>query len=354
MSSTSRWFSITVFGIVDGEQFTDHRIQQVFDILRRNHFRYVGQHESGSNTHREHLQLAIYSDLPIRSSALQTKLAELNTDPFRYHGQAARSPGSLIAYVTKQDTRLSGPYYSTPPPPIARATSQSLADCSDTDVITDTAPAPKRPNASTKNPKHRRLFELLSSGVSIKEILTEFPEHTLRLSQLQAASLFLKPPLPPERNIVVKYLYGAAGSGKTSYVYHMGIPFHRLGTPQVLFDGYLDQDLLLVDDLTENTLAYENLLEICDRYTIRRPIKYGSIVSHWTQVVITSNYAPDQFLYHSGIQDEHRRQAFYRRLHFIVEFCDATIRNNMKYDPSSKQFVFDSPSDIPPLINYST
>lgn len=85
------------------------------------------------------------------------------------------------------------------------------------------------------------------------------------------------------KNIFCIYVHGAPGLGKTMGVVGMyNNNYHSLrdyAHGNIWFDGYHDQDVLLLDDVSSAhrpTLA--NMLHWCDRYEERVPVKNGMAI----------------------------------------------------------------------------
>lgn len=97
------------------------------------------------------------------------------------------------------------------------------------------------------------------------------------------------------RNIEVTWLWGATGVGKTRQVMEME-SVYKLDPPYQWFDGYEGEDILLLDDFDNETIARGMLLNILDGYRLRLPIKGGHTWAEWTKVFVTSNEHPTAYI----------------------------------------------------------
>ncbi len=122
-------------------------------------------------------------------------------------------------------------------------------------------------------------------------------------------------PMPSWRDVSVFYLWGPPGTGKTRHV------FDEHGADNVYkkidgqwWDGYEDQDVVLLDDFYSEgnrgdiTLAY--LLQLLDGHPIRVNVRGSTRVARWTKVYITANL-PFETLYPN--QPRSKRAALLRR-----------------------------------------
>lgn len=130
------------------------------------------------------------------------------------------------------------------------------------------------------------------------------------------------------RHVEVTILTGPAGCGKTSAAIAAGEDYFILDPgsngSNVWFDGYEEQDILIIDDYY-GWIKWTMLLRLLDGYQVRLPIKGGFTYASWTRVYITSNQHPagwynynerinwealtrrvTRFQYWDGVQEEPR------------------------------------------------
>lgn len=116
--------------------------------------------------------------------------------------------------------------------------------------------------------------------------------------------------LPPRRDdIKIVYIYGPSGTGKTRYAwqtYPEAYGMRDYGT--VWLDQYKGEKVIIVDEFVGNT-PIRDMLQLCDRYPLRLPVKGGHVSVHASTIVITSNAHPEQ-VYSNTTQND----AWLRRL----------------------------------------
>lgn len=102
---------------------------------------------------------------------------------------------------------------------------------------------------------------------------------------------------PVSRDVTVTCLWGDAGTGKTKWAfdkfgYENVYTVNPSHSKALWFDGYTDQKCLLIDDFN-GWIDFRVFLKLLDRYPFLCPIKGSSIWAQWTDIVITSEAAPE-------------------------------------------------------------
>lgn len=131
-------------------------------------------------------------------------------------------------------------------------------------------------------------------------------------SQFTAAKDLLE--APEYREVKVLYFFGAPGTGKTRLAVSFPDYFKVDDFRNLWFDGYVSQDLLILDDFY-SSLPYSFVLKLLDVYKLRLNVKGSFTYARWTKIIITSNVTIDD--QYKGVPD---RSAFLRRVHKIVSF----------------------------------
>lgn len=96
------------------------------------------------------------------------------------------------------------------------------------------------------------------------------------------------------RDVEVIVIWGDTGTFKTRQVMEME-DVYKLDPPYTWWDGYLGEDILLLDDYKKGAINRGQLLNICDGYKLRLETKGGHTFANWTKVYITSNFSPDSW-----------------------------------------------------------
>lgn len=207
-----------------------------------------------------------------------------------------------IAYASKLDTRIRGPWESGMRTRPGQGARSDLAD----------------------------LVELAKTGPTLKALVeaggTTFTRYSRGISLIR--SLYLdKPRLPP----VVVLCYGPPGTGKTRLIYdnfpHEQI-YRKICTDQ-FFDGYEGQDVLLLDDFAgrASKMALTDLLGILDRYPYRLPVKGSSQPLTSTKIFLTTNMHPKLWYDYTNRSGEWR--CVMRRINQVVWFKTPTVSKHL-------------------------
>lgn len=98
------------------------------------------------------------------------------------------------------------------------------------------------------------------------------------------------------RDVEVIVLVGPPGCGKTRYAWDT-YPDLYTKPDGPWFDGYANQDTILLDDYYGN-LPYAQLLKMCDRYPLLLPVKGGFVAAAYSTIIITSNAKPKRWYPH--------------------------------------------------------
>lgn len=106
---------------------------------------------------------------------------------------------------------------------------------------------------------------------------------------------------PPLRTVKVHWIFGDSGSGKT---YHFVDLCETVGEENIYlvsdfkhgaFDKYCAEKILFIDELKPDTISYASLLSLLDGYKKQISARYTNAFSLWSEIYITSVFAPEEF-----------------------------------------------------------
>lgn len=143
-----------------------------------------------------------------------------------------------------------------------------------------------------------------------------------------------------ERDVRCYYLYGAAGIGKTSAVLrHYGLKdIYRVSNYKNPFDNYDKQPVLVLDEfIGEGTykpqIAFDEFLNILDRYPMMLPCRYHDKWAAFTTVWVISNL-PFEYIYRSERAHNSRDAALRRRFDGVYRMTnEGYVREKYKGEP---------------------
>lgn len=219
------------------------------------------QLESAPSTGRLHYQGYVRFSKQLRLSAFIRLLPGC-------HAECTRgTEPQNIAYVTKEESRIAGPWrFGEESKPGRR-----------TDIT--------------------RVREMVVEGKSLSEII--YSEEVNSYQAMQCARLLIRhrPMIRRDEPPKVFWFHGSTGTGKTRFVWDFaeekGLDMW-VSHPENLnwFDGYDGEKVALFDDFRASTCPFSKLLRLLDRYPMRVPVK-GDFTS-WNPdyIFITSPYKP--------------------------------------------------------------
>lgn len=257
----------------------------------------VYQLERCPTTNRRHLQGYFHFQHPKGFRSVKAYFGERWQ---HVHIEAARgNAASNIKYCTKEETQEGPPFTSGEAP-----TGQGKRTDID-DFIAELSA--KRGKLDWSDPINAKHIMLHPNGVQ-------------RLINLAAP-----PPRPRNEPLMVVYIWGEPGTGKSRLVRSIcrtestkhcdDLYIFPILSRQIWADGYRGHPYALLEDFTSEVFGIEAFLRVTDRYTVELPIK-GQFVTFAPFVLfITSNYSPDELFPLAGRQ----HGALLRRLNVIVE-----------------------------------
>lgn len=121
------------------------------------------------------------------------------------------------------------------------------------------------------------------------------------------------PAHPPE----VVWLYGATGVGKSRYVHEREKDLYVCLSTHKWWQGYRQQEAIIIDDMRCNFAPFNDLLKILDRYPYTVEVKGSSAQLNSPRIYVTSQFPPHKVYNRDNRSGEDIRQ-LYRRLTKVV------------------------------------
>ncbi len=117
----------------------------------------------------------------------------------------------------------------------------------------------------------------------------------------------------PWRELFNTWYWGEARVGKTREVMK-NENVYKLDYPYTWWDGYDNNEIILIDNIEDQAIQRGYFLNILDGYPLRLPTKGGHTYAHWRKVFITSNKNPEDMIMWNA--------ALRRRIHKTVKMCN--------------------------------
>lgn len=205
------------------------------------------------------------------------------------HMETSRgTPSQNIAYCTKDDTRIAGPWQW------GQCETHKKGHRTDLDTVS----------------------EKIKQGNSLKQIAQDETSTMIRYSRGIQVVHHLLDESPKWRTVTTRVFYGPTGTGKTRTAYESCPDPYFVVMPGTWWDGYTGQDTIIFDDFY-GQIRMADMLRYLDGYPIQLPVKGAFVWAKWTNVFITSNTHPDDW-YPNVPQVT--REAFMRRVTMIQQF----------------------------------
>lgn len=131
---------------------------------------------------------------------------------------------------------------------------------------------------------------------------------------------------PPE----IWWLYGSTGVGKSRHVHEKEMDlFVALGTHK-WWQGYTQQQAILIDDMRCNYAPFNELLKILDIYPYKGEVKGGHVHINSPRIYITSQFPPHSVYNRSARSGEDIAQLYRRLSHVVSMSVDSDGKALMK------------------------
>lgn len=253
-------------------------------MVERGRVRFAaGQLEKGEDAGALHLQYYVQRPGKTTLAALRREVCDAS------HWEVARGTAAeCVAYVTKERTRVDGPW--------------RFGECTTMGSRSDLA----------------RAAQAIRDGKTLKEVAEEHPEEFIRyhkgLVAYQAALASRGPRVCPPDGPEVWVFWGPTGTGKSRRAFETWPDAYRKMTNDKWWDGYRGEETVIFDDFKGSSMRLHDFQLIVDRYPVKVETKGSTVELSATRLVFTSNRHPSEW--YSGDADP--EGTVMRR---IDEFC---------------------------------
>lgn len=129
----------------------------------------------------------------------------------------------------------------------------------------------------------------------------------------------------PWRQLEVYYFYGDTEMHKSKTARQMFPLIYKKEPGDALFNGYEDEDALLLDDFYGREFSYNHLLNVLDGHHLQLRVLYGTRIAKYTKVVITCNVLPHLWYPNLFSSGKVNPNALFRRIHHLYHFTEPGI-----------------------------
>lgn len=187
-----------------------------------------------------------------------------------------------------------------------------------------------------------QVVQMINDGFSNAEIINDFPSFFTKIQKINdyRQEIYKDKYSKENRNLIVSYIFGETGAGKTSYVLKKyGIEnVYKVTNYEHPFDNYSYQNVLLLDEF-RSSFPISDLLQYLDRYPCFLPARYNNKIACYKDVYIISN--EDLSLQYKNIQREAPEtwQALLRRINTVLYF----EKNDLPFGDSNEPIITEIP-----------
>jgi len=281
-------------GTWNNPKMTDDEFHQVFIKFELDgHLQYMCfQREKGEDCGTIHFQYFIVWKNAKRFKWVKEQL------PYGCHFKPMIT--NMVAcknYCTKKDTRISENYYEVGEF-INKGSRSDLAECR----------------------------KLLKEGMPFEQVADLYPTQCLmyerQLKSFEQTIIKLKQRKNRRLNMVVNYVYGKSGQGKTSFI------LDKYGDENVYrvsnykkhpFDFYENEKVIVFEEY-HSQFDFDDMLNFIDIYFCPLPARYNHKIAVYEKAYFTSNEPVDKLYPDLKIKDPETWNALMRRIHNVYNY----------------------------------
>lgn len=184
----------------------------------------------------------------------------------------------------------------------------------------------------------------VSAGKSIVDILESRDLSYSHIRMLEKYVEYTQKKRNRENPPIVKWYWGASGTGKTRSVYE---EFPESNIYESIsfrwWDGYSQQEVILIDDMRRDYAKYHIILRLLDRYPLMVEVKGGHTQINSKYIIITSAYHPkDLYETREDINQLLRRITIIRKFEKKKPKNEILTQLNMKFNSCSAESVLNA------------
>lgn len=139
----------------------------------------------------------------------------------------------------------------------------------------------------------KSLTDAVGKGMKISEIADNYPVEYVKFHNGIEKLMALRQ-VPRNFKPEIIWIHGQTGVGKTRYVVETEPSLWISGKNLKWWQGYENQEAVLIDDFRRDFCTFHELLRILDRYPYTVEVKGGHRQLNSKRMYITSCYAPDE------------------------------------------------------------
>ena len=196
------------------------------------------------------------------------------------------------------------------------------------------------PDRTKQETQAERIVQMIRDGKTNAQILAECPTAYNKIAYIEQTrqTLLQEEHKDTWRDLLVTYLWGDSGAGKTrSVMEQYGYSnVYRVTDYAHPFDGYKGQDIVVFEEF-RSSLFIGDMLNYLDGYPVELPCRYANKVACYTKVYIISNISLEQQYPNVLLDNPETWSAFRRRIKHVQHMGKdfAHLSDEPDFDPES-------------------
>lgn len=161
-------------------------------------------------------------------------------------------------------------------------------------------------------------------------VTVQFPEVFVKYhGGLEKLYTYSMPPRVADKPPEIWWLYGTTGVGKSRHVHEKEEDLYVTLGSHKWWQGYTQQEAILIDDMRCNYAPFNELLKILDRYPYRGEVKGSHVNINSPRIYITSQFPPHSVYNRSARSGEDIAQLYRRLTHVVLMSVDSAGKTLM-------------------------
>lgn len=180
------------------------------------------------------------------------------------------------------------------------------------------------------------LYNMIESGMSNFEIITQNPDHILQIDKLERVRQTIREEAAKNewRQLAVTFVQGETQTGKTRRVmeqYGYENVFRVTNYQKGCYDAYRGQDVIVFEEFS-SSIKIQEMLNLLDGYPVELPCRYVNKVACYTKAFLISNIGLEQQYTLVQLQHPGTWEAFLRRINQVVVYSG--VNDFQEYETS--------------------
>lgn len=306
-NSQSRKWQLTLNGIDDKENIVD-LVKEILSKFVLDYYCFC--QEIGNKTHNKHMHIFMYSKTsPIRFNTIKSRFSSYELMP--HIEKAYGNVRDNVDYVKKE----------------GRFADTDKAETSIEGTFEEYGTMPSE--LQEKDAVMGKLIEDVEDGKSNMEIIKESPNFGFKIKEIDTIrhNHLKEKNAKSFRKIRTYFCYGETATGKSTWVYSNWPPqdifraynYHNMNA---IWDGYKDEKVVFLDELSDTSFPIELLLVITDIFPLSSGLsnRYHNVIPNFNVLVVATNTRYENFYAYEKLMKPSTWKAFDRRWGNIWEF----------------------------------